>query len=95
VAQGPKDSTLKLAFAKMAHTMSSGSAKSNDIYEVVVKRHVAIREWDETHSWLELRDGVCLRVHAWCFCRGAPRLFVQTLFAQEDSEKEHNTKLCD
>ena len=95
MAQGPKDSTLKLAFAKMAHTVSSSSAKSNDIYEVVVKRHVAIREWDETHSWLELRDGACLRVHVWCFCRGVPRLSVQTLFAQEDSEKEHNTKLWD
>jgi hypothetical protein len=28
---------------------------TNDIYEVEVKRHVSIREWDELHSWIELR----------------------------------------
>jgi hypothetical protein len=51
---GPKDSQLKLAFKSSAKGVPGQS--NQQIYEVVVKRHVAIREWDETHSWLELRD---------------------------------------
>lgn len=51
---GPKDSTLKLAFKSYAK--GTAGANQQNIYEIVVKRHVTIREWDETHSWLELRD---------------------------------------
>jgi len=52
---GPKGSTLKLAFTRMAAPKSS-TEQSQDVYEVEVVRHVAIREWDETHSWMEVRD---------------------------------------
>ena len=54
---GPKDSTLKLTFVKMP-SPGMHAGKSKDVYDVVVKRHVTIREWDETHRWLEVRDDI-------------------------------------
>ena len=60
---GPKGSTLNLAFARMhpptdpQQDLKRGPfSTSEDVYEVEVMRHVAIREWDEAHSWLELRQ---------------------------------------
>ena len=61
---GPKGSTLNLAFTRMHPPKDPASqdltrgpfSTSEDVYEVEVMRHVAIREWDEDHSWLELRQ---------------------------------------
>jgi hypothetical protein len=61
---GPKGSTLNLAFTRMHPPKDPASqdlkwgpfSTSEDVYEVEVMRHVAIREWDEAHSWLELRQ---------------------------------------
>jgi hypothetical protein len=61
---GPKGSTLNLAFTRMQSPKDPASqdlkrgpfSTSEDVYEVEVMRHVAIREWDEAHSWLELRQ---------------------------------------
>jgi hypothetical protein len=50
---GPKDSTLTLTFGPR---QGSNGTTSGGIREIVVKRHVPIREWDEKHCWLELRD---------------------------------------
>ena len=53
---GPKNSTLKLGFERMELSNRNMAQGANDIYEVEVKRHVPIREWEELHGWIELRQ---------------------------------------
>jgi hypothetical protein len=55
---GPKNSTVKLGFERMSLSKRNMVENTKEIYEVEVKRHVPIRDWEESekvHSWIELR----------------------------------------
>jgi hypothetical protein len=50
-AHSPTSTTMRMRLSNR-----NTAACTKDIYEVEVKRHVPVREWDDVHSWIELRE---------------------------------------
>jgi hypothetical protein len=52
----PQDAHSPTSTMRMRLSNRNTAACTKDIYEVEVKRHVPVREWDDVHSWIELRE---------------------------------------